>query len=134
MTLCVVIFNMLKLRRVLECRNVPVQLPQPLMQRRITRPDITNAALEMLYVNRVEANNSSVEANVCFGDIGTKIVRSSVFSKVSFGAVEGSEKRFDGIFVGFLRSRGGKSVAESLAIAEHGEPAKGSKYVAKPDL
>lgn len=134
-TLCVMLFDMLKLRRVFERRYVPVQLPEPLMQRRITRSDITNVALEMLHIDGVEANDGSVKANVCFGDVGTEIVRSSMFGKVSFRTVEGGEKRLDGFFICFLRSGdGGILVAESLATRAW-EGVKGRRaYVAKPDL
>lgn len=111
---------MLKLRCVLERRHVPVELPQPLVQRRITRSDVTNVALEMLHIDGIEANDGGVEANVCFGDVGTKVVGSSVFSKVSFGAVEGGEKGFDGLFISFLRSRGRKPVAESPEVLQSG--------------
>ena len=107
---------MLKLRCVLERWHVPVQLPEPLMQRRITRSDITDIALEMLHVDGVEANDGSVEANVCFGDVGTKVVGSSVFSKVSFGTVERDEKCFNSFFISFLRTRNGKLVAQALAM------------------
>lgn len=134
MTLCVVIFDMLKLRRVFERRYVPVQLPQPLMQRRVARSDITDVALEMLHIDGVEANDGGIEANIGFRDIGTEIVRSSVFSKVSFRAVERGEKGLDGFFICFLRSRDGKLVAEGLA-ARGEERAHGKRaYVAKPDL
>lgn len=116
--LCVMIFDMLKLRRVFERRDVPVQLPQPFMQRRITRPDITNVALEMLHIDGVEANDGSVKANVCLGDVSTKVVRSGVLGKVGFGTVKGGEKGLDGFFICFLRSRDGVSVAERPAIRE----------------
>ena len=111
----IMLFDMLKLRRVLERRYVPVQFSQPLMQSRITRSDITDVALEMLHIDGVEANDGCVEANVCFGDVGTEIVGSSVFGKVSFGAVERAEEGFDGFFISFLGSKNGKLVTESLA-------------------
>lgn len=69
----------------------------------------------MLHIDRVEANDGSVEADVCFGDFGTKIVGSSMFSKVSFGAVQGGEKGLDRFLISFLRSNDGKLVAASLA-------------------
>ena len=116
MTLCVVFLDMFKLRRVLESRYVPVQLSQPLVQCRIARSDITDVALEMLNIDRVKSNDGSVEANVCLGDVRTIIIGSSVFGKVSFSAVEGGEKRFDGFFISFLRSAFGKRVAKSLAL------------------
>ena len=74
------------------------------MQSRITGSNITDVALEVLHINRVEANDGSIEANVCFSDIGTEIVWSSVFGKVSFGAVKGGKKGFDGFLISFLRS------------------------------
>lgn len=46
----------------------------------------------MLHIDWVEANNGSIEANICFSDVGTEIKWSSVFSKVSFGVVEGGKK------------------------------------------
>lgn len=45
----------------------------------------------MLHIDWVEANDGCIEADVCFSDVATKIVRSSVFSKVSFGAVKGGK-------------------------------------------
>lgn len=134
MTPCVVILDMLKLRCLLEGRYVPVQLPQPLMQRRITRSDITNVAFKMLHIDGVEANDGSIEANVCFGDVSTKIIWSSVISKVSLDAVKGGEKRFDGFFVSFLRPSDCELVTESLP--KRGVRTREGKgaYVAKPDL
>ena len=78
--LCVVILDMLELSSLFERRHVPVQLSQPLMQSRITGSDITDVALEMLHIDWVEANNSSIEANICFSDLGTEVIRSSVFN------------------------------------------------------
>lgn len=133
-TLRVMIFDMLKLRRVFEGGNVPVQLPQPLMQRRITRSDVTNVALEMLHIDGVEANDGSVETNVRFGDVGTEVVRSGILGKVGFGTVEGGEKGPDGFFICFLRSRDGMLVVERLATREWGRMKGRRAYVAKPDL
>ena len=81
------------------------------MQCGITRSDITDVALEMLHIDRIEANNCGIEANVCFCNVGTKVVWSSVFSEVSFGAVKGGEQGTDGLLVSFLRSSDGKLLA-----------------------
>ena len=136
MTLCVVILDVFKLRRLLERRYIPVQLPQPLMQRRITRSDIADVALEMLHIDGVEANDGSIEANVRFGDVGTEIVGSSVScsSKVSLSAVKGGEKGFDALFISFLGSGDGELVTESLAKKGMGTREEKGAYVAKPDL
>ena len=105
---------MLKLSCFLERGYVPVQLSQPLMQCRITRSDITNIALEMLHINWIEANDSSIKANVRFSDIGTKIVWSSMFSEMSFGAVESNEKGFHGLLISFLGSSSSQLMVENL--------------------
>lgn len=88
----------------------------------------------MLNIDGVEANNGSVEANVCFSDVGTEIVGSSVFGKVSFGAVEGDEKGVDSFFISFLCSRNGELVAESLEVTGMERAKRKRAYVAKPDL
>ena len=133
-TLGVVLFDMLKLGRLLERRYVPVKFSQPLMQCRITRPDIADVTLEMLHIDRVEANDGSVEANVRFGYVGTKVVGSGVFSKVSFGAVERGEKGFDGFLIGFLCSDDCELTAEAPTTMLR-EGATGDRtYEAKPDL
>ena len=68
----------------------------------------------MLHIDGVEANDGSIEANVCFSDVGTEIIRSSVFGKVGFGAIKGGKKGFDCFLVRFLRSGNGQLVAKVL--------------------
>ncbi len=102
MALGVVFLDMLKLRRLPKSRHVPVQLPDPLVQRRISRSDVSNVALEMLYVHGIEADDGGVEAHVCFGDVLAVVVGSGVLGEVCFGAVEGGEEGGDGLFVGVL--------------------------------
>ena len=58
------------------------------MQRGVSRSDVTDVALEVLHIDWIEANNGSVEANICFRDVGTKVVWSTVLSEVGFSAVE----------------------------------------------
>ncbi len=55
---------MLKLCRVFERRHVPVQVPQPFVQRRIPRANIANIALEVLHVYRIESSNSRVQTHI----------------------------------------------------------------------
>ena len=89
----------------------------------------------MLHIDWVEANNGSIQANICFSDVGTEIKWGSVFSKVSFGAVEGGKKRFDGFLVRFLRSSNGQLVGKTLQRgSRRGGGRRGRAYVAKPDL
>lgn len=62
-TLRIVFLDVLKYRRPPKSRFVPIQLPQPLMQRRITRSDVTDVAFEMLDVDGVETDDGGIEAD-----------------------------------------------------------------------
>lgn len=68
------LLDMLKLRRLPEGRNIPVQMPEPFMQRRIPGSDIADVAFEMLDVDGVETDDGGVEADICFGDGGAEVV------------------------------------------------------------
>ena len=68
MTLCVVLLDVLKLGRILEGRIVPVQMPHPFVKMWVSRPNVTNVALEVLDVYGVEAYNRGVETNIGFCD------------------------------------------------------------------
>lgn len=67
-------FDMLELCRLPKGRDIPVQLPQPFVQRRITRSDIADVAFEMLNVDGVETNNGGVETNVGFSYVLAEVV------------------------------------------------------------
>lgn len=103
MTLRIMFLDMFKLRRLPKSRDIPVQLPQPLMQRWIPRSDVPNITLEMLHVNRIEADDGGVQTNIRLGDVLAVIIRSRVFSQMFFSTVQRSEKGVHGLFVGFLR-------------------------------
>lgn len=68
MAFCVVVLDVLKLRRVPERRYVPVQMPHPLVEVRIASPNVANVALEVLYVDWIEAHDGGVETDVSFSD------------------------------------------------------------------
>ena len=53
MTFRIVLFDMREFRSVVECRNVPVQIPKPFVNRWISATNITNIAFEMLHVYRL---------------------------------------------------------------------------------
>ena len=74
MALGVMLLDMLKLGGIMERWHVPIQLPQPFVQIGIARPDVPDIALEVLDVDRVEADNGRVEADVRFGDRGPVVV------------------------------------------------------------
>ena len=96
--------DVLKLRRLPEGRDIPIQAPDPAMQRRVSRPDIPQIALEMLHVHGVEADDGRVQAHVRFGDVRAEVVGSRGGGEVFFDAVERGEECRYGFFVGFLRS------------------------------
>lgn len=70
MTLRIMFLYMLKLRRILESRYIPIQMPQPLMQIRVPRANVADISSEVLDVNGVETDDCGVEADICFGDCG----------------------------------------------------------------
>ncbi len=87
MTLRIVLLYMFKLCRLPKRGYVPIELPQPIMQLRIPTPDVSDIALEVLDVDRVEAYDRGVEADVGFCDVGAKVVWRGVGGEVGFGAV-----------------------------------------------
>ena len=66
MALRIMLLDMFKLRRLPKRRNIPIQMPQPLVQRRVSRSYVTDVAFEMLDVDGVKADCGCVEADVCF--------------------------------------------------------------------
>ena len=75
----------------------------------------------MLHVDRVEADDGRVEADVGFGDVGSEVVGCGVLCEVGFGAGEGGEERVDGLFVGFLCAKEGFFLAgRGLGIGGRG--------------
>ena len=104
MTLGIMLFDMHKLRRFTERGHLPVQLPQPLMKRGIAAPDVADVALEVLDVDRVEADDGGVEPDVGFGDVCAEVVWACGAGEVCFRLIEVFEERPDVVFVGFLRA------------------------------
>ena len=68
------LLDVLKLRCLAKRRYIPIQHPQPFVQLRVAAPDVSDIALEVLDVDRVEADDGGVKADVGFGDGGAKIV------------------------------------------------------------
>jgi len=50
-------------------RVVPVQMPHPAMEVRVPASDVADVALEVLHLDRVEADDGCKETDVCFGDV-----------------------------------------------------------------
>ena len=66
--------------------------------------NVGNVALEVLHIDRIEADNSCVEAHVSFRYLVAVVVRTCMFGKVRFGFGEMLEEGMDAFFVGFLGS------------------------------
>ena len=106
MRFCVVGLNMLKLRRLLERGNVPITIPQPVMNSRITRSNISDVTLKMLDIDRIKSDYSREKPNVRLSNIGPKIEGLALFlglGEMRLDSVEGSKERCYGFTVGFLR-------------------------------
>ena len=104
MTLGVVLLDMLKLRGLAKGRHLPIQLPEPVMKGRIAASDVADVALEVLDVDRIEADNGRVEPDVGFGNVLAKVVWVGVLGEVGFCLVQMVEEGLDILFVGFLRA------------------------------
>ena len=57
MALRIMFLDMLELCRLSERRHIPIQVPQPLMQCWVSAPDVTDIALEMLHIHRIESDD-----------------------------------------------------------------------------
>lgn len=101
MTLRIMPLNMRKLRRLSKRRYLPIQLPQPPMNIRVSTSHIPDIRLEMLHVDGVEADHGCVEPYVGFGDVGPVVVGpGGDGGEVLLDAVEGGEEGCAGGFVG----------------------------------
>lgn len=106
MRLCVMLLDMLKLRRLFECGNIPIQMSQPLMNRGIPRTNIPQICLEMLDIDGVKPDDCRVEPNIRLGDGVTEVVDLALFlslGQMGFDAVQSGEEGDDGFLVCFLR-------------------------------
>ena len=88
------VLDMLKLCCLVECRNIPIQMPEPFMDSWISMSNIPDVTLEVLNVDGVETNNCWVEANINLCKFFTEEICSIGVFKYFFNAVEGVEKNF----------------------------------------
>lgn len=87
MTLGIVLLDVLELGRLAESGDIPVKMPQPFVQRRVSGSDITDVAFEVLDVDGVKADNGGVETDVCLRDGFAEVIRCCVLGQMAFGAV-----------------------------------------------
>lgn len=98
MTLCVVEFHVIKITGVLESRMIPVEIPQPFVDGRISTSDISNVALEVLNVNGVKTDDGGVKTDIGLCQSISKEIWSS-FCKAFLDLVQGFKERDDVRFV-----------------------------------
>ena len=126
MALGVVFLDVLKVRRLTELWHVPVEVAEPGMQSWVAASDVANVALEMLHVDRVEADDGRVQPEVGVCQSSPHHVRSRPRSESGFNAIQGLEQRLDRIDVRFLGPAWVRlSVRVRIDTCTH---------VAKPDL
>lgn len=130
MALGVMILDMFKLGRFAKGRHIPIQVPHPVVQRRVARADIADVAFEMLDVDGIEADDGRVETDVGFGDLRSEVVRFGVRGEMFFCPVEGGEEGLHGFFIGVL---GAGYCGQIKGVPGEMDVESGS-YVAKPDL
>lgn len=98
--------DVLKLGRVAKGGIVPVQLPEPLVQRWVSGPDVAQVALEVLHVHDVEADDGRVQSDVGLRDVLAEVVWTCGRGQVFLDPVERVEELRDGFLVSGLRSAG----------------------------
>lgn len=103
MALRVMLLDMRELSRLAKSRNVPVQIPHPLVKGRVSAANVSDVALEVLDVDGIEADDGRVEADVCFGDTVAIVVWTGRLGEVLFSSVERGEECCYGFDVGVLR-------------------------------
>lgn len=103
MRLRIMLLDMLELRRFAKRRDVPVQMTQPLVDRRVSRANVAQVCFEVLHIHGVEADDSRVESDIGLGD--AVAVHVLFTRKMGLDFVQCREKGDDGLFVCFLRSR-----------------------------
>ena len=110
MTPCIVLLDMFKLRRRPKRLNIPIQLPQPLVQRRKPAPNILDIAFEMLHVHHIKSHNRRVQPNIRFRNLLAKVIRLRMLSEVFLRPRQSVKEREHSSLIRFLRRRKARSV------------------------
>lgn len=123
-TLGVVLLDVSELGCAAERLVVPVKVAQPpgrksqhcafvvhlrvvlLVEVGVAAADVPDVALEVLYVDGVEADDGCEEADVLLCEAITEVVRTAGLGEVFFCAIQRFEELGDGLLVGFLGTVG----------------------------
>ena len=96
------LLDVLKHRRAPKRLDLPVTVSQPPMNRRIPGANVADVTLEVLNIDRVEADDGGEETNVGFCEAGAVVEGPRRGGEVGFDAVEGGEEGCYGGGVGGL--------------------------------
>ena len=95
---------MLELSSTLECVMIPIKITQPLMNSRISRPDVTDVRLEMLNIDGIEADDCRIKSHIALCDLLAPIEWSLRGRQVLFDFVKRIEQWLDCLFICLLSS------------------------------
>lgn len=100
------LLDMLELRRLPERGNIPVQMPQPSMNRGISRANIPQIRLEMLHIHGIKPDDGRVEPDIRLGDGIPVEINLALFlprGQMGLDPVQRREEGDDRFVVCFLR-------------------------------
>ena len=87
MALCIMVLNMRKLRRILKRRNIPIQMPKPLVDMRISRADISDVGFEVLDIYSVKSYYCGEQPDIRLRNTLAVIVRTFGFGEVLLDSI-----------------------------------------------
>ena len=93
---------MRELCRVLERRDIPIQMSQPLMDVWVSGSDVPDIRFKVLHVHYVESHDCGVEPNVRLRNVLSKIVGSFGFGEVLLNSIQGIEELHNRFCVSFF--------------------------------
>jgi hypothetical protein len=64
MALSVMVLDVREFRSILKSRDIPIQISEPLMNVRISRANILDVRLEVLYINHIEPHNRGEQPHI----------------------------------------------------------------------
>lgn len=107
MTLGVVTLDVRELSRLAKRREIPIQIPQPPMQLRIPRPDVTQITLEVLHIHHVKPHDGREQPHIRLRQPLPHVKRPLLRRpcQIRLRPVQALEQPRHGLFVGALRRR-----------------------------
>jgi len=88
MALSVMVLDVREFRSILKSRDIPIQISEPLMNVRISRANILDVRLEVLYINHIEPHNRGEQPHICLCDILPVIVWTFRLTQVFFYSIQ----------------------------------------------